>query len=150
MPAAPEETFAFLARLDNHWRLTGRWLDVVRLDSGDGDGDGGAVDGGAVRVHGPLGVPWRLVRTRVLHADPPRLLRGTADVGGSTRASVSWWLSPAAGGTLVRLEARVERLGRFDRALWTLGGRRWMQARFAGVLRSLAERLGGGDPIERL
>jgi hypothetical protein len=131
--------FGFLARLENHWQLADRWIEVVRLDSEGGDG--AAVDGGAVRVRGPLGLS-RTVRTRVLAVQPPGRLRGRAEVGRRTWATITWSLSEDGEATRVSLSAEVERMGPLDRALWALGGRRWMRRRFAAVLGGLAGRLG--------
>lgn len=141
VPAPRVTVFGFLARLDNHWQLADRWIEVVSLDSEDGDG--GAVDGGLVRVRGPLGVS-RMASTRVLAAEPPSRLRGRAEVGGGTCAAITWSLSEDGEGTRVGLRAEVERMGVLDRALWRLGGRRWMRRRFEAVLAALARRFGAG------
>jgi hypothetical protein len=135
--APPAAVFGFLARLDNHWELADRWIRVVSLDSAGGDG--APADGGAVRVRGPLGLS-RTVRTRVLAADPPGRLRGSAEVGRRTRAAITWSLSGEGDATRVRLRADVERMGTVDRVLWALGGRRWMRRRFGAVLGALARR----------
>ena len=52
IPAAPEEVFAFLSDLGNHWRLADRFVEVVTLESSEV----GHADGGTVRVRGPLGL----------------------------------------------------------------------------------------------
>jgi Polyketide cyclase / dehydrase and lipid transport len=134
VPAGREAVFAFLAELDNHWRVADRWIDVVALD---GDGDGGHV-----RLHGPLGLR-RTARTQVLAAQPPALLEGNAELG-RTLARVSWTLQEHPRGTLVQLEARVERAGAADRLLLALGGRAWLRRRFAVTLAHLAATLRTG------
>lgn len=136
--AAPrEEIFSFLARLENHWQLSDRWIEVVRLES-DG-GHGGAANGGAVRVRAPLGL-YRVVRTRVVGAERPERIHGIAELGRSTRAEVTWTLRTAADATRVGLEADVDSLGPLDAALWMLGGRPWMRRRLEAVLAGLARR----------
>jgi hypothetical protein len=84
-------------------------------------------DGGLVRVKGPLGIS-RLARTRVVGAEQPRLLTGTADIGRGTRGAVRWEISEQVPGTShVRFSAVVERASPFDRMLLACGGRWWMQ-----------------------
>jgi hypothetical protein len=138
VPAPRAAVFGFLARLENHWQLADRWIEVVRLDSERGDG--GPHDGGAVRVRGPLGLA-RTVRTRVLAVQPPGRLRGRAEVGRRTSATITWSLSEDGDATRVSLRAQVERMGALDRALWVLGGRPWMRRRLEAVLGGLAGRL---------
>jgi uncharacterized protein YndB with AHSA1/START domain len=133
-----EAVFDFLADLENHWIVAERF-DVVSLHTG---GDG-RVDGGEVRVHGPLGLR-RTARTRVAAVRPPRLIIGTAEIGSRTRARVSWSLAGHLESTRVRLAASVERAGPLDRALLTLGGRRWLRHRFARTLERLADELESG------
>jgi Polyketide cyclase / dehydrase and lipid transport len=139
--ASPAEVFGFLQRLENHWLVTDEFVDLLSLDS---EGAGPASDGGSVRIRGPLGI-HRTALTRVVHAEPPCLLRGTADVGRGTRAEVSWRLQPLSGQTRVVLSATVLRTGVLDRlALW-LGGRLWLRRRFAATLEHLAGRLATGS-----
>jgi Polyketide cyclase / dehydrase and lipid transport len=128
VPAPREAVFAFLAELDNHWLVADRWIDVVRLD---GDGDGGRV-----RIHGPLGLR-RTTQTRVLRAEPPAILEGSATLG-RTVARVRWELSQHHHATLVRLEAEVEQAGPLDRLLLAAGGRRWLRRRFGATVVTLA------------
>ena len=137
VPAPPQEVFAFLSRLDNHWRLADRWIEVEHLDSSAGP-TGADPDGGWVRIHGPLGVS-RLARTRVLSADPPREMCGSAEIGARTRARVRWILAPEDGVTRVHLEAEVLDAGPLDRVVLALGGEAWLRHRFASVLARLAE-----------
>ncbi len=132
--ASEGEVFDFLADLENHWLLADRFIEVLSLERG---ADGRAL-GGRVRMRGPLGVR-RTAATRVLAAERPQQMAGVAELGGETRASVTWTLTGSDDGTQVRLEAAVERTGRLDRLLLLLGGRSWLELRFAGVLERLAD-----------
>jgi carbon monoxide dehydrogenase subunit G len=129
--ATPEAVFRFLSKLENHWKLAGRWIEVVGID-----GD----DGGAVRIHGPLGVR-RTARTSVVEARPDNLMRGSAELSGGTLASIRWDLHEDAGGTLVRLSADVQRATMPDRLMLALGGRAWMQRHFRSVIERLSDGL---------
>lgn len=128
VPADPREVFAFLERLENHWAIADRMVEVVSV----------AGDGGTVRLRGPLGVR-RTFRTRVVTADPPHSIEGTAAIG-RTRARVRWSLEPSGEGTLIRLTARVERAGALDHVLLALGGRWWLRRRFGAVLQRMRSR----------
>lgn len=139
--APPEEVFGFLADLENHWRVADRFVEVLELNRTDG----GPADGGMVRVRGPLGLR-RTVTTRVVAARAPRLLIGTAEVRGGTRARVSWSLAGHLESTRVRLAVAVERAAPGDRLLLRLGGRRWLQRRFERTLENLANEVEGGQP----
>jgi carbon monoxide dehydrogenase subunit G len=129
VPAAPEEVFAFLSELANHWRLLDSHVDVVEVDD----------DRAVVRLRGPLGVR-RTVRTRVTVAREPRLIIGIAELGESTRARVSWTLAGRLGDTRVRVAAEVEHADLLDRILLAVGGRAWLERRFANGLERLAAR----------
>ena len=131
IPAEPEEVFDFLSVLGNHWLLASRFIEVVELDG---------PDSGTVRLRGPLGLR-RTARTRVTAARPPRLMIGTAEVGGVTRARVSWTLARRLNDTRVRLAAEVDGASRLDRILLALGGRHWLERRFAETLDALAAEL---------
>jgi hypothetical protein len=120
VPAEPDEVFAFLSDLANHWRLVDRYVEVVAVDG----------DSGVVRLRGPLGVR-RTVRTQVTTERSPSLIVGVAELSGGTRARVSWTLADAGAHTQVRLTAEVEEASLLDRALLALGGRVWMRRRFA-------------------
>ena len=137
VPAAPEDVFAFLSDLANHWRLLDRHVDAVELD--------GDRDRAVVRLRGPLGVR-RTVHTRVTVAREPRLIIGVAELGSGTRARVSWTLAGRLGETRVRLAAEVEQAGPFDRILLALGGRVWLERRFVYGLDRLAERFRARPP----
>lgn len=128
--APPEAVFGFLARLENHWVLAGRWVEVVAIDDGSG----------RVRIHGPLGIR-RTARTTVVDASPSHVMHGTAELSGGTVARVAWLLGEDAGGTTVRLSAEVEHAALPDRLLLTLGGRAWMRRRFGAILARLDEQL---------
>ena len=93
--------------------------------------------GGRVRMVGPLGI-GRVAQTRVIAAEPSSRLRGTADLGGGTRAAVSWDIEPAGGGSRVTLTAQVESASTLDGLLLAIGGRWWLQRMF----RNAVERLG--------
>ncbi|HEX6712926.1 MAG TPA: SRPBCC family protein [Thermoleophilaceae bacterium] len=128
--ATPEAVFGFLARLENHWKLAGRWVEVVSIDDGSG----------RVRIHGPLGLR-RTARTTVVDASPSHVMHGTAELSGGTLARVAWELGEDTGGTAVRLSAEVVQASLPDRALLTLGGRAWMKRHFDAILARLDEQL---------
>ena len=134
---SPEEVFAFLADLENHWLIADRFVEVVDLE-----GPPGARHGGRVRVRGPLGVR-RTATTRVLSSEPRTRMQGGAWIGARTHARVEWTLEPSGSRTRVRLEATVQDASALDRLLLALGGRRWMQRRFETTLEGLAERDAG-------
>jgi hypothetical protein len=135
--AAPADTlFAYLADLERHWELADRFIEVVSLER---PSDGGPARGGVVRMRGPLGIR-RAARTRVVEADSPTRLAGSAEVG-STTARVSWTLQPDGDHTRMRLEAMVEHASPLDRAVLALGGRRWPERRFAAILATLEHRV---------
>src|SRR3954447_24816628 len=140
--ADPDALFEFLAELENHWRLAAGFIDVETLERGPD----GRSRGGRVRMRGPLGLR-RTATTRVLEADPASGLVGMAEVGRGTRAFVRWRLRAAHGGTEVSLEATVDRAGPLDRFLLRLGGRRWLERRFAGALAAI-DGLTGTSPRE--
>jgi hypothetical protein len=128
--ASPEAVFAFLSNLENHWRLTGRWVEAVALNDSDG----------SVRIHGPLGL-HRTARTTVVDASPSHVMHGTAELSGGTLARIAWELGEDVGGTAVRLSAEVERAALPDRLLLALGGQAWMRRRFDAILERLDEQL---------
>lgn len=138
VPAPVEEVFAFLDDLENHWIVADRFVEVLELHRPDG----GRAAGGSVRLRGPLGVR-RTVETRVVVIKAPRLLIGTAESGGGTRARVSWSLAGHRESTRVRLAAAIEKATPLDRALLALGGRLWLRRRFAATLDGLVEEFAG-------
>jgi Polyketide cyclase / dehydrase and lipid transport len=126
VPLGREAVFAFLAELENHWRLAGGWIEVQSLDQ----------NGGSVRMRGPLGVK-RTARTRVEATDPPRSLEGSANLG-RTQARVRWALTEDGPHTQVHLEATVVKATPLDHLLLTLGGRRWLHRQFTKTIQQLA------------
>jgi uncharacterized protein YndB with AHSA1/START domain len=138
--APPEEVFAFLSDLRNHWLLADRFVEVLTLEASDG----GRADGARVRVRGPLGVR-RTATTRVVAAREPRLLIGTAELANGTRARVSWVIAGRLGSSRVRLAAELERARPLDRLLLAAGGRWWLRRRFASTLERLAHELAERD-----
>ncbi len=134
--ASPEQVFAFLAVLENHWALADDLLELVRLAPGTARGEGS--QGGCVRMHGPLRVS-RTAVTRVVAARAPTELRGTASIGRRTRGEIAWSLREDGQGTRVTLRARVEQAGVLDRLLLALGGEAWLLRCFGRVLARLAE-----------
>jgi uncharacterized protein YndB with AHSA1/START domain len=126
--ATPEAVFRFLSRLENHWALAGRWVEVVSLEDSHG----------RVRIHGPLGLR-RTATTIVVDSEPDHVMHGTAELSGGTLARIAWELSEDAGGTAVRLSAQVEQATLPDRLLLSLGGRAWMQKHFAAILARLGQ-----------
>jgi Polyketide cyclase / dehydrase and lipid transport len=131
VPAAPEAVFRFLSKLENHWRLADRWIEV--LETGDSSG--------RVRMRGPLGLR-RTAHTRVEDAEPDHLMHGTAELSGGTVAQIAWELNEDAGGTGVRLSADLERASLPDRLVLALGGAAWMRRRFERILETLAGEFG--------
>ena len=128
--APPAAVFAFLAELENHWKLAGRWVEPVSIDHASG----------RVRIHGPLGLR-RTATTTVVDATPNEVIHGTAELSGGTLASVAWELAADGGGTKVRLSADVERAAFGDRTLLALGGGMWMHRRFDAILARLDDEL---------
>jgi len=138
--------FDYLADLGNHWRIARRFVDVVDLD---GPAPRAPADTGTIRLRGPLGVR-RTARIKMTAARAPRLMIGTAEIGSRTRARVSWTLARRLHDTRVRLSAEVDDAGALDRAMLALGGRRWLERRFAETLSALAHELApaGGDAAQ--
>lgn len=133
MAVPRERVFEFLADLNNHWLLADRFIEMVRLD------DSGT--GGRVRLRGPLGLR-RTATTQVDELEEPDFVRGSAGIGDTTHGTVCWTLDETAGGTLVTLDVRAERLSRMDALLLRMGGRRWLRGVFGRILVRLEERLG--------
>lgn len=131
VPHPPERVFEFLSDLYNHWQLEDAFIAVNGVSDG----------GGRIRIRGPLGIS-REARTEVVSAEAPSHLRGRAEIGRRTVGAVAWDISPADGGSLVSLSARVERATLRDRMLLAIGGRRWLRRRFERVLETLGRRLG--------
>lgn len=136
--AAREELFERLALLENHWDLADRWVEVVSLNGAKGS----PANGGVVRLHGPLGLS-RTAETAVDSVRPPSLITGTARVGPRTLGRVSWSLDGDGGETRVTLRGELVEAGPLDRAVWSLGGRRWMQRRLRITLERLRAEYSG-------
>jgi uncharacterized protein YndB with AHSA1/START domain len=126
--AAPEAVFRFLSRLENHWKLADRWIEVVELNDGSG----------RVRIRGPLGLQ-RTARTTVVDAQPNHVIHGTAELSGGTTARIAWDLTEDAGGTAVRLSGEVDRAAPIDRVLLALGGESWLRGRFERIVATLGQ-----------
>ncbi len=132
--------FAFLADLENHWRLADRFVEVVELA-----GPPGARTGGRVRVRGPLGLR-RTAAIRIDLARPVYEVRGSAEMSGGTVARVRWRLRPLSKRTVVTLGATIEEARPLDRLLLRAGGLAWLSARFEGALESLESSLAPSLP----
>jgi hypothetical protein len=129
--ASAEAVFGFLTDLENHWKLTGRWVEAVFLEDSNG----------RVRIHGPLGLR-RTARTTVINATPNRVIHGTAELSGGTLARIAWELNDDPNGSDIRLTADVEHAALPDRILLALGGRAWMTRRFDAILERLDAQFG--------
>ncbi len=70
-------------------------------------------------MRGPLDIS-RTATTRVVHADRPREMQGTAALGPRTQARARWELTSAGTRTRVRLTAVVDEGSPGDRALLAL------------------------------
>ena len=138
IPAAPEKVFSFLADLESHWRLAGKWVDVLELE-----GPPGRRTGGKVRIHGPFGV-GRTAVTTITDVNEPECVAGTAAMG-DTRGRVRWTLTPEGKGTRVCLEATVDSLETQDALLLHLGGKQWLHARFGKTLEALEQAIASGQ-----
>jgi len=136
VPHPPERVYAFLAQLENHWRLSDRYLRLERV-SGDGRG-------GRIVIGTPLGLR-RTARTTVTTAREPHAFGGTAVVGRRTRAQARWSIEPLQDGARVGLQATVSSVSTLDRLLLALGGRWWLRRRFDRVLARLAAALEQGE-----
>jgi hypothetical protein len=129
--APPAAVFRFLEDLANHWRLAGRWIEVVALHPPHGP-----ARGATVRLRGPGGLVRREVRTAVDEARAPEVLRGHAATGG-TLAAVRWEIAPHGDGSRVTVEASLVGARTRDRALWRAGGRRWLSGRLLTAVERL-------------
>jgi uncharacterized protein YndB with AHSA1/START domain len=138
VPASPEEVFAFLSDLDNHWQLADRFVEMVHLENASPKG---RANGGRVRIRGPLGIS-RTASTRVVATEAPHSMRGTAELGDGTCAKIEWRFAREGGGTRIRLGAEVESASRLDRLLLVAGGSLWLRHRFGKILQELATRFG--------
>ncbi|MEO9023688.1 MAG: hypothetical protein ABI339_01605 [Solirubrobacteraceae bacterium] len=71
----------------------------------------------------------------------PAVIAGCARTGKRTRASISWTIAGQQYHTSVSLRVIVEDTALLDGVLLRLGGRRWLQRRFAHALACLAHQL---------
>lgn len=132
----PEEVYAFLADLDNHWCLHDRHLRLEHLHADR--------QGGIIGLGGPIGLR-RTVRIIVTTRDEPRQLGGRAQIGRRTTAQVNWNIEAQGVGARVELVAVVLTAGPLDRLLLAVGGRRWLSRRFDAVLAALSAALVAGE-----
>jgi hypothetical protein len=132
VPLPPETLYAFLVTLDNHWLLTDRFVSLVCLH-----GPVQSRTGGEITIRGPWGLR-RHARTW-LDADVQAMrLVGTALVGRSTVARVTWALTAIPGGTDVELMASVLAASLLDRALLIVAAP-WLRRRFLAAIVRLEE-----------
>jgi ribosome-associated toxin RatA of RatAB toxin-antitoxin module len=134
--ASPDEIFAYLSDLENHWQLADRFIEVIALDR---ESPSAKANGGTVRMRGPFGLE-RTATTRVVSANRNHSMRGTAELGKATRARIEWRFAPELSGTRVHLRAEVERASATDHLLLLAGGAAWLRRRFAKILQALATR----------
>lgn len=122
-----EAVFAFLADLDNHWRVAGRRVvPAYRLRS---------PTEATVRF-GPPGFR-RWADTSIDRTEPPRFIEGSA-VSGESDGTTRWRLEPrGADRTHVRFEQELRPRGLRDRLALATAGRIWLPRQYAGVLRRL-------------
>lgn len=127
-----EIVYAFLAHLPNHERLSDRRLRLVSL----------ATDrlGGRITIRGPLGIR-RTVETTVTELRPHVVVGGTATIGRRTAARVLWTIDGRGARSQIALTATITHLGRLDRLLLALGGRRWLAYSFDQAVARLAAAL---------
>lgn len=128
----PDEVYAFLARLENHWRLNDEYL---RMESVRSDRRGATIS-----VRGPGGLR-RTALTEVTTARAPHRFGGTVTTSTRTRAGAWWTIEPNASGARVSLSAAIAPRGIVDRILLALGGRWWLERRCARVVARLGTAL---------
>jgi Polyketide cyclase / dehydrase and lipid transport len=126
--STPERVYAFLARLENHFRLNDEYLRVEALRP---DGRGATI---SIRAPGGL---HRTARTEVTTALAPRRFGGTVTASTRTQAGAWWTIDPSAGQARVALEAEIFPRGIVDRVLLALGGRWWIERRCRRVVARL-------------
>jgi Polyketide cyclase / dehydrase and lipid transport len=126
--STPEEVYAFLARLENHWRLNDEYL---RMESLRPDRRGATVS-----LRGPAGLR-RTALTEVTTAHAPHRFGGTVTTTTRTRAGAWWTIEPNPSGARVSLSAAIAPRGFVDRVLLALGGRWWLERRCERVVARL-------------
>jgi hypothetical protein len=128
----PDEVYAFLARLENHWRLNDEYLRMESLRSDR--------RGATISVRGPGGLR-RTALTEVTTAQAPHRFGGTVTTTTRTRAGAWWTIEPNPSGARVSLSAAIVPRGIVDRVLLALGGRRWLERRCERVVAQLGPAL---------
>jgi carbon monoxide dehydrogenase subunit G len=133
--APPEAVYAFLERLENHWRLTSGFVTVDRL----------APDGGRIVLRGPLGVRKR-ARTELRRCEPPAgdrpgVVAGTATDDAGTTARVEWRIAAAPEGSRVELATTIDDARGLDRVWLALGAGWWIRRGLGRSLRELEQAL---------
>lgn len=131
----PEAVFDFLADLRNHALLAPGSVELRSRDLGTH-----LPVQAIVRLRGPLALR-RTATTAIVHSTHPALIAGRARIGKRTRPSISWTIAGPRDHTSVSLRVIVEDTGSLDGVLLRLGGRRWLQRRFADALACLADQL---------
>jgi hypothetical protein len=129
---APETLYEFLARLDNHWLLTDRFVSLERLH-----GPLESRTGGEITICGPCGLR-RHARTWLDIDEGGSRIVGTAVVGRRTLARVTWTLTRITGGTDVELTASILAASPLDRALLPVAAP-WLRQRFLAAIERLEE-----------
>ncbi len=131
----PQAVFDFLADLRNHALLAPGSVELRSHDLGT------ALPVQAiVRLRGPAAIR-RTATTAIVNARQPAVIAGRAAIGKRTLASILWMIASEPGGSSVSLRVIVEATGFLDGLLLRLGGRRWLQRRFADALACLADQL---------
>jgi Polyketide cyclase / dehydrase and lipid transport len=136
-PAPAHAVYRFLESLANHALIMDHRL---RLN---GVAPGG--QGARIAIRGPLGLR-RTARTVITRLEPPSRFEGTASVGRRTLAHVQWRIHGTEAGSDVTLTAVIVHVGRLDRYLLRLGGRRLLARSFDRAVELLAAAVAGDDP----
>ena len=125
------EVFEFLADLNNHWRLAGRWIEVVTVVTADA-----RADRATIRLRGPLGMVFP-VNTQIDEVREPHTIKGRG-ASGSSRGAVIWHLAESAPGlTRVTVDVQLQRAAVHHRAIWLAGGRAWLARRLEQTVAGL-------------
>ena len=132
-----QAVFDFLADLRNHALLSPGSVQLGSLES-----QNGLPIQAIVRLRGPLAIR-RAARTAIVDARHPAVIRGRARIGRRTRASITWTIAGRENHSSVSLLVAVEEASFLDGMLLRLGGRRWLQRRFADALARLGDQLAG-------
>jgi hypothetical protein len=132
IPVAPQAVFAFLADLENPWRMAADRAELVRLD-----GPPGAHDGARVRLGGPLRLR-RTIEVRMIARVEPTHVVALARAG-RTVARIKWTLTPLPAATGVELSVEADSVALIDRVLLAAGGRRWIERTLTATLATLGD-----------